>query len=220
MIDDDKKRAAEAALAEVQDGMLLGIGTGSTVAFLIAALIERRPRITCVATSIASEAAARAGGLSLRDMAEVSRLDLTIDGADEIDPRFHAIKGGGGAMLREKIVAAASDRMVVIADAAKQVAAIGAAKLPVEVLPFARAFVAARLERLGARVVLRDGGTDNGNRILDAHFGTIPDPEALAAAIEAIPGAIGHGLFLHEIDAVYIAGNGVVTHLERGRPKD
>lgn len=220
MIDDDKKRAAEAALAEVQDGMLLGIGTGSTVAFLIAALIERRPRITCVATSTASEAAARAGGLSLRDMAEVSRLDLTIDGADEIDARFHAIKGGGGAMLREKIVAAASDRMVVIADAAKQVAAIGAAKLPVEVLPFARAFVAARLERLSARVVLRDAGTDNGNCILDAHFGTIPDPEALAAAIDAIPGAIGHGLFLHEIDAAYIAGNGVVTHLERGRPKD
>lgn len=219
MIDDDKRRAAEAALDEVQDGMLLGIGTGSTVAFLIEALIARHPRITCVATSEASMAAARAGGLDVRDMADVSRVDLTIDGADEIDARLYAIKGGGGAMLREKIVAAASDRMVVIADASKRVAAIGAAKLPVEVLPFARSYVHARLEALGARVALRDGITDNGNLILDAHFGRIPDPRALATALDAIPGALGHGLFLDEVDAAYIAADGAVERIERGQTR-
>jgi ribose 5-phosphate isomerase A len=210
--------AAEAALGEVRDGMLVGLGTGSTVAFLIAGLVARRPRIECVATSEASAAAARAGGLAVRDMAEVARVDLTIDGADEIDPRLFAIKGAGGAMLREKVVAAASDRMVVIADGSKRVTAIGRAKLPVEVLPFARAFVAAQLEALGAAVAPREGRTDNGNLILDARFGEIPDPRALAAAIDAIPGALGHGLFLDEVDAAYVAEGGVVTRLERAHP--
>jgi ribose 5-phosphate isomerase A len=213
---EDKRLAAEAALGEVRDGMLVGLGTGSTVAFLITALIARRPRIECVATSEASAAAARAGGLVVRDMAEVARVDLTIDGVDEVDPRLFAIKGAGGAMLREKVVAAASDRMIVIADGSKKVASIGRAKLPVEVLPFAQVFVATRLETLGAAVGLRNGLTDNGNLILDARFPAMPDPATLAAAIDAIPGALGHGLFLTEVDAAYIAANGIVTRLERG----
>ena len=219
MADDDKRRAAEAALDEVRDGMLVGLGTGSTVAFLIAALGERVRgglRVEAVATSIASARAAEDVGIAVREFAGVARVDLTIDGADEIDDRLHAIKGAGGAMLREKVVAAASDRMVVIADATKRVARIGAAKLPVEVLPFARAFVAARLEALGAEVRLREGGTDNGNLILDARFGRIDDPRALAAAIDAVPGALGHGLFLGEVDAAYVADGGVVTRIERG----
>jgi len=219
MADDDKRRAAEAALDEVRDGMLVGLGTGSTVAFLIAALGERVRgglRVEAVATSIASARAAEDVGIAVREFAGVARVDLTIDGADEIDDRLHAIKGAGGAMLREKVVAAASDRMVVIADATKRVARIGAAKLPVEVLPFARAFVAARLEALGAEVRLREGGTDNGNLILDARFGRIDDPRALAAAINAVPGALGHGLFLGEVDAAYVADGGVVTRIERG----
>ena len=214
-MDGDKEAAARAALGEVQDGMLVGLGTGSTVAFLIAALAERRPRVECVATSEASAAAARAGGLVVRDMAEVARVDLTIDGADEIDRRLFAIKGAGGAMLREKVVAAASERMVVIADGSKRVGAIGAAKLPVEVLPFARAFVAARLAALGATVERRGTLTDNGNLILDARFGAMPDPHALAAAIDAIPGALGHGLFLDEVDAAYVAVDGIVTRYTR-----
>lgn len=223
MADDDKRLAAEAALGEVRDGMLVGLGTGSTVAFLIAALGERVRdglRIEAVSTSIASARAAEALGIVVRDFAGVARVDLTIDGADEIDAQLRAIKGAGGAMLREKVVAAASDRMVVIADGTKRVDAIGAAKLPVEVLPFARSFVTARLEALGAAVGLREGGTDNGNLILDARFGRIDDARALAAAIDAIPGALGHGLFLGEVDAAYVADAGVVTRIERDqRPR-
>ena len=217
MADDDKRLAAEAALGEVHDGMLVGLGTGSTVAFLIAALGERVRaglRVEAVATSIASARAAEGEGIIVRDFAGVARVDLTIDGADEIDARLYAIKGAGGAMLREK-VAAASDRMVVIADASKRVEAIGAAKLPVEVLPFARSFVTARLEAMGAAVAVRAGGTDNGNLILDARFGQIDDPRALAAAIDTEPGALGHGLFLSEVDAAYVAADGTVTRMER-----
>lgn len=222
--DDDKRLAAEAAVAEVRAGMLVGLGTGSTVAFLIAALAARVAaglRVTAVATSEASAAAARAGGIAVRDFAEVSAVDLTIDGADEIDRSLRAIKGAGGAMLREKIVAAASRRMVVIADGSKQVERIGAgAPVPVEVLPFARAFDTARLEALGAAVTLRGGApsyrTDNGNEVLDCRFPALPDPAALAAAMQAIPGVLGHGLFLTEVDAAYVARGGIVTRLERG----
>ncbi len=218
MSDDDKRLAAEAALGEVQDGMLVGVGTGSTVAFLISALGERVSeglKIEAVATSVASARAAQALGIRVRDFADVARVDLTIDGADEIDARLYAIKGAGGAMLREKVVAAASTRMVVIADGSKRVEGIGAAKLPVEVLPFARAFVTARLETLGAAVEQREGVTDNGNVILDARFGAIPEPVRLAAAIDAVPGALGHGLFLGEVDAAYVASGGAVERIER-----
>ena len=218
--DADKRIAAEAAVREVRDGMCVGLGTGSTVAFAIDALAGRVHdglRVTAVATSERSAAQASAAGIAVRDFADVASVDLTIDGADEIDARFFAIKGAGGAMLREKVVAAASRRMVVIADASKHVEAIGAAaSLPVEVLPFACAFVRERLEALGGRVTLRDGRTDNGNLILDVDFDAFPDPAALAAAIDGIPGALGHGLFLDEVDAVYIARDGIVTRLERG----
>ncbi len=219
MQDDDKRLAAEAAVAEVRDGMLVGLGTGSTVRFAIEALGRRAAEglgIMAVATSIDSAAKAAAVGIAVRNFADVARVDLTIDGADEIDHRLWAIKGAGGAMLREKIVAAASTRMVVIADASKRVAAIGAAKLPVEVLPFARSFVTARLTALGATVTDRDGTTDNGNIVLDARFASLPDARALAATLDATPGVLGHGLFLTEVDAAYIADDGVVTRLERG----
>lgn len=222
--DTDKRAAAMAAAGEVVDGMLLGLGTGSTVAFLIEALVVRVReglRIEAVATSEASAAAACAGGIAVRDFASVARVDLAIDGADEIDPALRCIKGAGGAMLREKVVAAAAARMVVIVDAAKAVDALGAAPVPVEVLPFAAAFVAARLAALGADVAPRAAAsglyrTDNGNHVLDARFGAIADPAALAAALDAIPGALGHGLFLDEIDAAYVARDGIVTLVERG----
>ena len=163
--EDDKRLAAEAAVAEVRDGMIVGLGTGSTAAFAIQALARRCAaglRIEAVATSEASTAAALDGGIIVRDFADVATLDLAIDGADEIDRRLWAIKGAGGAMLREKTVAAAARRFVVIADGSKRVEAIGAAKLPVEVLPFARAFVMRQLQALGATVTVRpDYRTDN-----------------------------------------------------------
>ncbi len=220
-IDEDKRLAAEAAVAEVADGMLVGLGTGSTAAYAIAALGQRVRdglRIEAVATSLATEAAARAAEIAMIDFSRIARLDLAIDGADEIDPRLFAIKGAGGAMLREKAVAAAADRMVVIADGSKRVEAIGAAKIPVEVLPFARGFVVAALETLGATVAVREGyATDNCNLVADCRFATLDDPRALASAIDAIPGALGHGLFLDEFDAAYVATDGVVTRLERNR---
>jgi ribose 5-phosphate isomerase A len=214
----DKRLAAIAAVAEVRAGMVVGLGTGSTAAFAIEALGEQVRgglAISAVATSLATERAARAVGIPLIDLP--AQIDLTIDGADEIDDACRAIKGAGGAMLREKIVAAASTRMLVIADGSKHVRHIGAAKIPVEILPFAESFVAARLAGLGGAPVLRAGFvTDQGNRILDCCFAVDLDKPALAAEIAAIPGALGHGLFLTEVDAAYIAAGGVVTRLERG----
>ncbi|MEG8049778.1 ribose-5-phosphate isomerase RpiA [Sphingomonas aurantiaca] len=219
MIDDDKKAAAVAAVAEVRDGMLVGLGTGSTAAFAIRALGERVAAglaVRAVVTSDASGRLARQVGIPVLDFADIARVDLTIDGADEIDARCFAIKGAGGAMLREKIVAASSARMIVIADGSKQVDRIGAAKLPVEVLPFARGYVERVLAELGVAPVMRDKyRTDQGNLVIDCHFATLEDPRATAALLAAIPGILGHGLFLDEVDAAYIATNGVVTRLER-----
>ncbi len=218
-VEDDKRLAAEAAVQEVRDGMVVGLGTGSTAAFAIAALSRRCAaglRIEALATSEASAAAASAGGIIVRDFADFITLDVAIDGADEIDARLWAIKGAGGAMLREKTVAAAARRFIVIADGSKRVDAIGAAKLPVEVLPFARAFVVAQLQNLGAAVTIRPSyRSDNGNLVADCRFDAMTDPPAVAAAIAAIPGALGHGLFLDEVDAAYIATDGAVTRLER-----
>lgn len=218
-IDDDKKAAAVAAVAEVREGMLVGLGTGSTAAFAIRALGERVAEgltIRAVVTSDASGRLARDVGIDVVDFAGIARVDLTIDGADEIDSRLFAIKGAGGAMLREKIVAASSARMVVIADGSKRVGAIGAAKLPVEVLPFALGYVMGVLEEIGGAPVVRDKyRTDQGNIVVDCHFPALDDPRATAATLAAIPGVLGHGLFLDEVDAVYIADKGVVTRLER-----
>ena len=219
MIDDDKKAAAVAAVQEVQAGMLVGLGTGSTAAFAIRALGERVAEglaIRAVVTSDASDKLARAVGIEILDFAAVARVDLTIDGADEIDSRCFAIKGAGGAMLREKIVAASSARMVVIADGSKRVDRIGAAKLPVEVLPFAIAYVMRVLTDMDAAPTVRDNyRTDQGNLVVDCHFTTLEDPRATAATLSAIPGILGHGLFLDEVDGAYIATNGIVTRLER-----
>ena len=217
--DADKRRAAEAAVGEIRAGMLVGLGTGSTAAHAIRAIGERGLKIDAVATSTASAALAQAVGIRVRDFAEVTRVDLTIDGADEIDDRFLAIKGAGGAMLREKVVAAASDRMVVIADASKRVAAIGAAALPVEVLPFARGYVRDALGALFGRVEERLGYlTDNGNLVMDCNARRSDDWDDLAHRLEAVPGIVGHGLFLSEVDAAYVADRGTVTRLERRVP--
>ena len=219
MIDDDKRAAAVAAVAEVRDDMLVGLGTGSTAAFAIRALGERVAaglRIRAVVTSEASGVLARQVGIAVLDFADIAAVDLTIDGADEIDARCFAIKGAGGAMLREKIVAASSARMVVIADGSKRVDRIGAAKLPVELLPFARSYVMRALGELGGAPVIRGNyRTDQDNLVADCRFPELDDPRRLAATLSGIPGVLGHGLFLDEVDAAYVAADGVVTRLER-----
>ena len=221
--DDDKRLAAEAAVAEIEDGMLVGLGSGSTAAFAIAAIGKRVSEglaIDAVATSFASEALARRYGIALLDFEDVASVDLVIDGTDEIDPAFRAIKGAGGAMLREKIVATAAKRMVVVADGRKRVERLGGVPVPVEVLPFARSFVAGEVRRLGAEPVLRRAGadpylTDQNNIVFDCAFAALDASDELAAALAAIPGVLGHGLFLREVDAAYIAAEGRVERLER-----
>jgi ribose 5-phosphate isomerase A len=218
-----KREAARAAVAEVQDGMLVGLGTGTTTAFAIAALGERFAaglRVATVATSFAAARLAEAVGLRVFAFDTLDKVDLAIDGADEIDERLRAIKGGGGAMLREKIVAAAAERMIAIVDASKLVTRLGTCALPVEVLPFAAGFVSRRIETLGAIVNERKTAgslyrTDQNNVVLDCQFFAIDDPEALAIALSAIPGMLGHGLFIDEIDAVYVAGKDGILHLTR-----
>ena len=225
--DNDKRLAAEAALAEVRAGMMVGLGTGSTAAHMIRALgrmVAGGLAVDAVATSVASAELARSLGIRVHDFAGVPQVDLTIDGADEIDERLLVVKGAGGAMLREKCVAAASTRMVVIADGAKRVARIGAARVPVEVLPFAAAFVT-RVLAERSDPALRMGGaepyrTDQGMLVVDCLFGDLSDPERTAAWLQAIPGVLGHGLFLMEVDAAYLATGGVVTRLERSVDRD
>jgi ribose 5-phosphate isomerase A len=218
-----KRAAALAAVAEVEDGMCVGLGTGSTAAFAIAGLGERVAqglRIVTVATSLETARLARAAGLTVCDFDRLEWLDIGIDGADEIDDRLRAIKGGGGAMLREKIVAASARRMIAIVDGGKQVEQLGTHPLPVEVLPFAAGFVSSRIGALGGRVEVRtkDGApyrTDQGNIVLDCSFGLIDDPETLATALDAIPGMLGHGLFLREIDIAYVGRADGVHRLTR-----
>jgi ribose 5-phosphate isomerase A len=221
--DADKKAAALAAADEVKAGMLVGLGTGSTAFFLIDELGRRFAgglAFRAVATSIASERQAKALGIPVLPFSDVAHIDLAIDGADEIDPQLRAIKGAGGAMLREKCVAASAARMVVIADGSKRVAQLGAMPVPCETLPFAQSFVAGALAELGAEVVLRhkDGApyqTDQGNLILDCHFGLIADPTALAAYLSSIPGMLGHGLFVSEVAGLYCAQNVSATFTSR-----
>ena len=222
--DEEKRLAGEGAALEVEAGMLVGLGTGSTAAFAIAAL-GRRVRdglsITAVASSARTALAAARAGILLRDLADVATIDLCIDGVDEIDPDFRAIKGGGGAMLREKIVATAARRMIAIADSTKPVARLGARPVPVEVLPVARAFVAAHVTALGGEPILRRGAdgaptmTDQANLILDCRFAAIEEPARLAARLDAIPGLLGHGLFLSEIDSLYLGTAGGLVRRER-----
>jgi ribose 5-phosphate isomerase A len=222
-LNEEKRIAAVAAVAEIEAGMVVGLGTGTTAAFAIAALGTRMAkglRVTAAGTSLATERAARAAGIPLVAFEDVGHVDLCIDGADEIDPAFRAIKGGGGAMVCEKIVATAATRMICIVDASKPVACL-ARPLPIEVLPFAHAFVSREIARLGGEPRLRaDAGgapvlSDQSNLLIDCAFGPIADPAALAEALDAVPGLIGHGLFLSEIDALFIGTGDEVSRRER-----
>jgi ribose 5-phosphate isomerase A len=199
------KRAAGRAAADlVPDGAVIGLGTGSTVAFVLERLAERMAaglRIRGVPTSEDTTRRARTMGLPLTTLDEVDRLAVTIDGADEVDERRDMIKGGGGALLREKIVAAASEEFIVVVSDNKLVPRLGAFRVPIEVLAFGHRQVVAALRRLGGTALVRQRGgapfvTDNGHWILDCDFGLIDDPGRLEREIDAIPGVIESGLFV------------------------
>ncbi|KON80894.1 ribose-5-phosphate isomerase RpiA [Azoarcus sp. PA01] len=195
--DELKKAAAIAALDYVEDGMIVGVGTGSTVNHFIDGLAGIKERIAGAVSS--SEASARrleAHGIPILDLNDITDLPVYVDGADEIDAGFCMIKGGGGALTREKIVAAVARRFVCICDASKKVACLGRFPLPVEIIPMARAYVERELARIGGRPELRDGFvTDNGNLILDVHGLMITSPRALETELNQIVGVVTNGLF-------------------------
>jgi ribose 5-phosphate isomerase A len=230
LTDDELKRAAaRAAMAELRQGMRLGLGTGSTAKHfvdLVGAAVAGGLDVVCVPTSERTAAQARELGIPLTDLEATPELDLTVDGADEIGPGLALIKGGGGALLREKVVAAASERMVAIADRSKLVATLGRFPLPIEVNHFGLSATARRVEAVMARfgaegpLVRRLGGdapfvTDGGHAILDAFFGRIPSPEALSQALLEIPGVVQHGLFLGFCRRAYVAGPDGIEVLDR-----
>ena len=225
-----KQQAAERALAFLDDGMKLGLGTGSTAAKfvdLVGARVKQGLRLTCVPTSEATAAQAGRLGIPLTTLDETPNLDLTVDGADELDDKLRLIKGGGGALLREKVVAMASRRMVVIADASKLVPTIGKYPLPVEIIRFGVAATCQLLERLAAEagcrgeIKLRLGAegqpfiTDGGNFLVDCAFGCIDAPEALDQALKRIPGVVENGLFLDIASTAIMAGPAGVDVLRR-----
>jgi len=195
--DEKKRRAARAALGQIEPGQLLGVGTGSTTNHFIDALAELREQVRgAVASSRATAERLAALGIPLVDLATAGRLPLYVDGADEATRRRELIKGGGGALTREKILAQASERFVCIVDDAKIVTTLGAFPLPVEVIPMALRLVASEIELLGGRPVERAGFvTDNGNAILDVHDLPLGDPRAMEQALNQIPGVVTNGLF-------------------------
>lgn len=215
-----KVKAAEAALAHVEDGMRLGIGTGSTAEEFVRLLAEKVHAGMSVRGVPTSERTARLCvelGIPLMSLDELPELDLAIDGADELDANLTLIKGGGGALLREKIVAAASAKMIVIADESKVVETLGAFPLPIEINPFGQVSTCIAIERAASRLglsgdlKLRQGGedlfrTDGGHYILDASFGRIPEAEALSRELYSIPGVVEHGLFINMASFAIIAG--------------
>jgi ribose 5-phosphate isomerase A len=195
--DEAKRRAARAAMRYVQPGTIVGVGTGSTVAHFIDALAEVKATLAgTLSSSEQSSAKLRAYGIPVLDPNDVARFPLYVDGADEVDGNLMLIKGGGGALTREKILAAMAERFVCIVDPSKKVDVLGRFPLPVEVIPMARAHVARELERRGGRPVWRSGFvTDNGNVILDVHELRIVDPVALEADVSQIVGVVTVGLF-------------------------
>ncbi|MBT9469787.1 MAG: ribose-5-phosphate isomerase RpiA [Pseudomonadota bacterium] len=221
--DAQKKASGEAAAQLVENGMVVGLGTGSTAAWFVKALAARKLDILGVPTSLATANLAESLGIRLGELGPVRSIDLTVDGADEIGPALALIKGGGAALLREKLVWEASKRCVVIADAEKRVAKLGKFPLPIEVVAFGHETTMLRIcDALGEcdlgiapRLRVKDGvpvKTDNGNLIYDAACGRIEDPAALAAALKSVTGVVEHGLFLDLADVALVGtADGVVT---------
>jgi ribose 5-phosphate isomerase A len=225
-----KRQAAARALEQVENGMKLGLGTGSTAKHFVELLGERVRaglKVVGVPTSEATRADAVRCGIPLTTLDDIDRLDLTVDGADEIDPLLNLIKGGGGALLREKIVAAASDRMIVIADDSKSVEVLGRFPLPIEVIPFGLAATQRAIGKafaqtgVSGQMVVRTGKdghvfvTDGGHWIIDAHLGRISDAPRLADLLSRIPGVVEHGLFIGLASLAMLASPHGIRVIER-----
>jgi len=214
-----KQLAAEAAVERVTDGMCLALGTGSTVEAGLPRLAERVRaglRLTCVSSSARTSRAAEALGLPLVELDRVERIDCLVDGADQIAPDLAMIKGRGGALAREKKLAAIAGERLYVADAGKQVAVLGNTWLPVEVLPFGWRFTLAAVARVtGGEVRGREGRSDNGNMLADARVAAIADPAHLEAALRAVPGVIETGLFVGFADIVFVSDGEWVTETRR-----
>ena len=221
-LDQEKQSAARDSLRFVKDGDVVGLGTGSTATHMIFQLGERVKaglRIRGIPTSERTAQLACSIGIQLTTLQETPRIDVTIDGADEIDPRLRLIKGGGGALVREKQVARASRQLVIIGDSTKQVAVLGKFPLPVAVVPSSDVAASQAISALGASVQVRHQDqrlfvTDAGHHILDCHFGQIADPEGLAKEIQSIPGVVDHGLFLDMADVALIARGEAILELK------
>jgi ribose 5-phosphate isomerase A len=220
----EKEVAARASLRFVRDGDIVGLGTGSTAAYAVRFLGEKVQaglKIRGIPTSVRTQEAATSFGIPLTTLDAVQQIDVTIDGADEVGPHLQLIKGGGGALLREKIVASASRKVVIIADSSKQVPILGKFPVPVEVIKFAEALVVKKITAMGAQVKVRVDSagkkfiTDEGNHILDCHFGQIPDPPALARKLETTPGVVEHGLFIGMASIALIGKGDQVVEVPR-----
>jgi ribose 5-phosphate isomerase A len=218
----EKELAGRAAAQLVRDSEIVGLGTGSTAYFTVIALGERMKaglKIIGIPTSEATASLARSVGIPLTTLDKKPEIDITIDGADEFDPHLNLIKGGGGALTREKVVASASKKMVVVADSSKAVPVLGKFPLPVEVITFARTVVENKIATLGGHPKLRqrpDGSpfiTDNGNQILDCSFGKITDTAALARALSDMPGIVEHGLFIGIAKLAIVGRNGGIEEI-------
>jgi ribose 5-phosphate isomerase A len=222
--DQEKEAAARASLQFIKDGHVVGLGTGSTAAYFIKLLAEKVKaglNIRGIPTSVRSKELAESLGIALTTLDDCQEIDVTVDGADEVDPKLRLIKGGGGAMLREKIVASATKTMVVVADASKQVQHLGKFPLPVEVIRFAQALVAKKITALGARVEMRMDAsgqpyvTDENHHILDCHFGEMKDPDRLALQLSEMPGVVEHGLFINMASVALFAKGSEITEWRR-----
>jgi ribose 5-phosphate isomerase A len=220
----EKEEAARASVKLVRDGDIVGLGTGSTATYAVRFLGERVQaglKIRGIPTSVHTQELAASLGIPLTTLDKFQEIDITIDGADEVDTGLRLIKGGGGALLREKIVASASKKLVIIADSSKQVPVLGKFPVPVEIIKFAEALVAKKIAALGAKVTVRGAAagtpfiTDEGNHILDCNFERIPDPPALACALENIPGVVEHGLFIGMASVALIGTGGQVIEMRR-----
>jgi ribose 5-phosphate isomerase A len=219
----EKEAAARASLQFVKDGQVVGLGTGSTAAYFIKLLgdeVKRGLQIRGIPTSVRSGELAASLGIPLTTLDECQEIAVTVDGADEVDPQMRLIKGGGGALLREKIVASATKQLVIVADESKQVPVLGKFPLPVEVIKFAQALVAKEITALGAEVSVRTGPdgkafvTDENNHILDCRFGQIPDVEGLARKLSDMPGVVEHGLFIGMASVVLFARGSEIVELK------